>query len=170
MVLFSSALSLSIACAQTPPFIGEINSEGINIRADSTTNSEIICQINKGTSVSVISELYDWDKIRLPKIAPSYVKKGLLECTSYENTYGPGNSFQIQTNKRCLSATASKDRINVRLEPNESSQILGSLDKNEVVNIVKETGDWYRIEPIQNSFGWINKKFVNKTPQIERRK
>ena len=163
---------MNASSEQTSPFTGEINSEGINIRSDSTTESQIICQIKKGARVEVISELHDWYKIRLPKIAPSYVKKGLLECVNYENTAGPGNYMQIPTNKRCLSAKASKDRINVRLKPNESSVILGRLDKNEVANIVKEAGDWYRIEPIQNSFGWINKKFVSKATeaQIKRRK
>ncbi len=160
--LFAAVLNASSEGNSLTGFTGEINSEGINIRSDSTTQSQIICQIKKGASVEVISELYDWYKIRLPKIAPSYVKKDLLECVNYENTAGPGNSMQISTNKRCLSAKASKDRINVRLKPNEPSVILGRLDKNEVANIVKETGDWYRIEPIQNSFGWINKKFVSK--------
>jgi len=150
-------------------FTGQVNSEGINIRSDSTTESKIICQINKGDQVEVVSELYGWYKIRLPKQAPSYVRKDLLECTSYEKAVGFGNSMQIPTNKPCLSARASKDRINVRLKPNESAPILGRLSKNELVNIVNTAGDWQRIEPIQNSFGWINKKFVDKAPEKKRR-
>jgi uncharacterized protein YgiM (DUF1202 family) len=166
-LLFLFMASLSPSSAETPPFTGEINYDNINIRSDSTTGSEIICQVNKGARVEVILELYDWYKIRLIKQAPSYVKKDFFECVNYENPVTAMASFSAD--KRCLKASAIKGRINVRLKPNDSSAVLGRLDENETVNIVKLTGEWYRIEPIKNSFGWINKKFVTKAPDIKRR-
>lgn len=41
---------------------------------------------------------------------------------------------------------------------------MGRVNKNEIVNILEEKGDWYRIEPVNNSFGWINNKFVDRIP------
>ena len=163
--LFSAFLIAKASLAQTPVFTGEINSQNINIRADSTTEAEIICQINKGTKVEVISELYEWYKIRLPKAAPAFIKKEFLKCVNYENINSPG-ILPLKTGKDCISAVAIKDRINIRLKSDESSPVIGRLNENEVVNIVRPAGNWYMIEPIPNSFGWVNKKFVNKV-QVE---
>ncbi|MDP2043566.1 MAG: SH3 domain-containing protein, partial [Candidatus Omnitrophota bacterium] len=88
----------------------------------------------------------------LPKIAPSYIKKNLVKCINFDDTKPAG----------CLNAKVSGSRVNIRLEPSESSWILGKVDKLTVVNILKEEGAWYKIEPVHQSYGWVNKKFVNK--------
>jgi len=125
-------------------FQGEVNADDINIRSDSTSNSEVICKINKSQTVDVISELYDWYKIKLPTEAPSFINK---EFTSPVD------------NK---TAKVMKDNVNIRLKPNTSSAILGRVNTNEVVIVLEERGDWYRIEPVKDSAGWIHKNFVNK--------
>jgi len=128
-------------------FGGEINANNINIRSDSTVGSKIICIINKGEPVEVIRESYEWYKIKLPKTAPSFIKKNLVGLIDEK------------------TAKVIKDNVNIRLGPDESSPILGKADKNEAINILEERGEWYKIEPLNNSFGWVNKKFVNPAPQ-----
>lgn len=151
MVIFLLAYNPSLAKEQ-PPFKGVVNADNINVRSDSTVSSEVICPVSKGDTLEVISECYDWYKIRLPKNACAYIKKNMAECINTE------------TGKQCLAALALKDRVNIRLRPSESSPILGRVNKNEIINIRGIKGEWYKIEPAQNSFGWIHKKFVNKTP------
>jgi len=103
--------------------------------------------VNKDQPVAVVKELYEWYKIRLPKIAPSFIKKDLVILID---------------NK---TAKPIKDSVNIRLNPDDSSPILGKLGKNEVIVIVENMGEWYKIEPINESFGWVNKKFVNLAPR-----
>ncbi|MFH0918116.1 MAG: SH3 domain-containing protein [Candidatus Omnitrophota bacterium] len=136
-------------------FTGQINASGINVRVDATVASEVICTLAKGESVEVVREVYGWYKIRLPKEAPAYIKKNLLECNSVNPDFASPSG-------KCLSAKVIKDRVNVRLGPTESAWILGKIDKDTVVNIVAEKGGWYRIHPVYQSYGWVNKKFVNK--------
>ena len=132
-------------------FQGEINANNINIRSDSRVGSKIICIANNGEPVEVIKESYGWYKIRLPKTAPSFIKKNLVGLVDKK------------------TAKVIKDNVNIRLRPDESSPILGKADKNEVINIVEERGEWYKIEPLNNSFGWVNKKFVDKADTINKR-
>jgi uncharacterized protein YgiM (DUF1202 family) len=141
-------------------FTGQINANGINVRVDATVGAEVVCTLVKGELVEVLQEAYDWYKIRLPAGAPSYIKKSLLECNNVSrNSVNP--DFAAQSGK-CLSAKVIKDRVNVRLKPTESSWILGKVDQDTVVNIVADEGGWYRIHPVYQSYGWVNKKFVNK--------
>ncbi len=134
-------------------FSGQINAENINARVDATVGSAVICSLPKGQLVEIVSEAYDWYKIRLPKEAPSYVKKDLVECINPDPAANP---------EKCLSAKVIKDRINIRLGPSESTWILGKADKPTVVNILGQESGWYKIQPIYQSYGWVNKKFVSK--------
>lgn len=169
--VFALLLQCTICSAGSPPlFQGEVNSANINVRSDATVSSEIICALGENYRVEVILELYDWYKIRLPQNAPSYIKKNLTACIN----------IQSATENRCKNAKVLKDKVNIRLRPNGASPIIGVIEKNEVVNILNEKGGWYKIEPAQNSFGWINKRFVNpltkdfgvgvnKAPNLEKR-
>lgn len=129
-------------------FQGEVNANNTNVRTDSTVNSKIICNLTKGSYVDVLWELYDWYKIRLPKAAPSFIKKSLAELIDEK------------------TAKVLKDNVNVRLGPSEASSIIGKANKDEILNVFGEKVDWYKIEPVNNSFGWIHKKFVNKAVKL----
>ena len=126
------------------PFLGQVQADNINVRADSTVSSAIICKVNKGDYVEVLSELYGWYKIRLPKHTPAYVKKELVEL------------MDAQT------ARVVKDKVNIRLLPSESSPTIGKAAPGELVNILDFQKGWYKIEPAEISFGWINGKFVTR--------
>jgi len=130
-------------------FHGEVKEDNINIRSDSTTSAEIICKVNKNEPLDVLSELYGWYKVRLPPNAPSFIKKEFVALDEEK------------------TAKVSKDNVNIRLRPDISSPILGKLSQDEPVNILKDFGEWYRIEPVKNSFGWILSNFVKK---IEKKK
>lgn len=157
LLLLSLFLFFDASFAKNPPlFQGEVNADNINIRSDSTLSALVICTVKKGERLEVTLELYDWYKIRLPKNSPSYVKKGLAECFNF-----------AQNSKTCLNAKILKDRVNVRLKSSESSPIIGKVNKDEVVNVLEDRGNWLKIEPVANSSGWIHKKFINKVSAQE---
>jgi uncharacterized protein YgiM (DUF1202 family) len=130
-------------------FTGQINADDINVRVDATVGSGVACTLSKEQPVEVVLEIYDWYKIRLPKTAPSYIKKDLVECIN-------------NASEKCSNAKVISNRVNIRLAPSESSWILGKVDKSTVINIIQDEGDWYKIEPVHQSYGWVNKKFINK--------
>jgi uncharacterized protein YgiM (DUF1202 family) len=125
-------------------FQAEVTGEDINVRTDSTVSSDVICKVKKGEQVDVVSSLYDWYKIRLPKDAPSYIRKDFVKI-SEDNI-----------------ASVAKDNVNIRSKPDISSPILGKIKRDTRVTIIEDKGDWYKIEPVDNSFGWINKNFANR--------
>lgn len=155
-MLFMQVAGFSLAEApvnleQEYPFIAEVNSDNINIRSDSTVSSLVISKINKGYLVEVVYGLYDWYKIRLPQNAPAFISKDFVDASEGE------------------TATVIKDNVNIRIAPDISSLIIGKADKDTEITIVGEEGDWYRIEPIKNSFGWLHKNFADKIDPIKLR-
>jgi uncharacterized protein YgiM (DUF1202 family) len=133
---------------------GQVNSDNINLRADSTPVSEVICIVNKGTEVEVVEEYYDWYKIRLPKSAPSYIKKRFVAC------------LDEAVQPVCSNARVISNRVNIRARPSESAPILGRADKTQSLVILSEEKGWYKIQPIPNSYAWIHKKFIDPIPQL----
>jgi uncharacterized protein YgiM (DUF1202 family) len=166
LLLCLSLFVFNIAPAQESfPFRGEVNANKINVRIDSTVSSQIICTLDSGARVDVVWEFYDWYKIRLPKFSPCFVKKDLTACINYKQADATRSTQLYSPSEQCRSAKILKDNVNVRLSPSESSPIIGEVHKNEVVNILKESQGWYRIEPVLNSFGWINKRFISKASE-----
>jgi uncharacterized protein YgiM (DUF1202 family) len=160
LALVILALLVNFVYAQELPFDGEINAKDINLRADATTTAAVLSVLEKGERVEVVLEQYEWYKIRLPKRLPVYLKKTLAACIKY--TEKPPATETSLSVKQCVSAKVLGDRVNIRAKPSESAPIVGIADKNEIVNVISGSGDWYKIEPIQNSFGWVHKRFINR--------
>ena len=164
--IYFTIVSFNNCFAEELPFQGQVNSDNINIRSDSTVSAEIICSLNKGMRLEVIQELYDWYKVRLPKFCPSYIKKNMVECAKPKIPDYP-LSAPAQGNV-CAAVKVIKERVNIRLNPDEASLIIGRANKNEILSIVKEKGEWYGIEPAQDSLGWVHKKFIKIIPVTSR--
>jgi uncharacterized protein YgiM (DUF1202 family) len=74
------------------------------------------------------------------------------------------NPFHNQT------ATANSD-VNLRTEPNSTSDAIGVVTKNSKVRIVNSQNNWYQVDVIQQgrdrtgglnaTRGWLNGKYVD---------
>jgi uncharacterized protein YgiM (DUF1202 family) len=142
------------------PFTGEINENNINVRCDATVSSDIICTVNKHVIAEVTAEAFGWYKIRLPRHATCYINARYVDIVSRSAGEKGLSDFGM----------ANADSVNIRLQPDERSCILGRVDKNKALNIISKEGDWFKIYAPDTTHGWINKKFVSplKTPaQVE---
>lgn len=154
--LISTALAEDV-----PRFWGEINGDDINIRADSTLNAIVLCKASRGEKVEVVSERYDWYKIKLPRSVPAYVKKDLVEVMVNLSTLQPNQPVAPVLSEQ--TAKVLKDNVNIRFSPSESAAIIGQVKQNEVVRIQEEQSGWYRINPPDSCFGWVHKQLVKKS-------
>lgn len=63
-----------------------------------------------------------------------------------------------------LSVAASK--VNVRSGPGTSHEILWSVGKYYPVDIIKKSGNWYRIRDFEGDTGWIFRSLLKKIPAV----
>ncbi len=130
--LFSSAFSLTK---------GKVTKDGINLRTDSRITSSVICKLERGEGVNILSEKYDWYKIILPEKCSCYVYKAYLK---------------VRGNKGVCTAT----NVNIRTKPSLDSEIVGRLSKGEQVRVLGVNGDFYKIIPTAKCYGYVHKIFV----------
>jgi len=124
------------------PFVGEINEDSVNVRAGESTNFERLCQLNKNKEVVVVSKSYSWYKIRLPKEADCYISAKYVKPTFDNIGMVLGN------------------RVNLRAGTLAKSSIIGKVGNGTRVRILSRDNGWYKIEPMEGSFGWVADNFV----------
>ncbi|MDD5594890.1 MAG: SH3 domain-containing protein [Candidatus Omnitrophica bacterium] len=170
LIFFYLVLFFNLSFAENfTPFQGRINAQGINIRCSSTINSEVISKANKGEQVSVVSQAYEWYKVQLPKNAAIFVNKDFLAPVN-EKTTPALTSPPLNGQPQPQLAKVIKDNVNIRLSASEKSSIIGKLSLNQAVTVLNITGGWAQILPVTNSYGWVNKKFVDRIPEPEKKK
>jgi len=140
---------LTLCCSSTLgwtaerfPFLGEVTSDKVSIRAGFNVNFERLDIVPKGTSLIVLDTNYDWYKVQLPASAKAYVRVDYVKVVS-------DKVGQI-----------SADRLNIRAGRGVNFSAIGQLNKGAYVRLVSKFDDWFQIEPVEGLYGWISKDFL----------
>ncbi len=133
---------LVFAGQESFPFLAEITGDQVNVRAGQSANFERLCQLGKGTEVIVLEKGYSWYKIQLPSSAKSFIHKDYVQFLG-QNAGG-----------------VLGDNVNIRAGAGVHYTVLGQLTKGEQVFIEEDLEEWYRIQPVLGSYGWVAEGFL----------
>ena len=133
MISFAGLLP---AKKETFPFLAEINSNNVNIRAGQSANFEALCRLNKGDQAVVIAHEYSWYKIQMPPAAKLFISDKYV---------------LVKGTKGIITA---KD-VNVRAGAGINATILKQLPLGDEVVILEKKQGWLRIAPVPQTFGWV---------------
>ena len=111
-----------------------ISSEDLGLRKGADSSHEIITSIPRGARVNIIDKVSDnWYKVGY-KYFVGYVEAKDIRVL--------GDNLN-QDNVGLISA----NQLNVRTSPNENGQVIGTLHKNDKVNVLDKSIDgWYKID------------------------
>ena len=139
-------------------------SSGLNVRSEASTSSTILGTLYSGSSVNIIGESGSWYKIKYNS-GYGYVHKDYISVdgSSSDNTNnnasnGNNNSSETVINKIGYVYNVSSG-LNVRSEASTSSTILGTLYSGSSVNIIGESGSWYKIT-YNSSTAYVHKDYI----------
>jgi uncharacterized protein YraI len=145
-ILFVSLglFSLSSAFAQQEifPFLAQVTTDSVNVRAGQSANFETLCQLSRGEDVVVVGRSYKWYEIQLPLNARAFISDKYVTLLS-------GGEGEINAGG-----------VNVRAGTSIQSTIVGQLDKGSRVRILGKQEGWYRIEPSPSIHGWVADQFL----------
>ena len=125
------------------PYLGVITAQRVKVRAGPNQNFEELCKLGTGEEIVVVEKSYDWCKVKLPVGASSFIHANYVE-------YLWDDVGQVKG-----------DRVNIRAGKDVKYSIIGQAFKGQLVKIVERTLDWYKIEPIDQSYGWTACEFVS---------
>ena len=131
------------AAPETPPASttgnATVTASALNIRKDPSTNYKAIGSLKKGTRIQVLESNGNWLKINEGWVYSAYVKMD--------------NGSDVYTEVKNAVVTANE--LNIRNGPSLSAQKIGSLVRNQKVEVLETNGDWYR-----TNYGWVHKSSV----------
>ena len=128
------------------PFHARPNRDHVRVRADSTTNSPILGELNSDSVISVISERWNWYQVRLSPEIPGYIHSEYLRSSARGET------------------EITRDHVNVRANPTLSAPILGQLDKHVRVEVVRREGKWARVRSLPTLTGYVHSRLLTRVP------
>ncbi|MGU8345701.1 SH3 domain-containing protein [Clostridium perfringens] len=125
-----------------------ISSEDLGLRKGADSSHEIITSIPRGARVNIIDKVSDnWYKVGYKDFA------GYVEAKDIRVL---GDNLN-QDNVGLISA----NQLNVRTSPNENGQVIGTLHKNDKVNVLDKSIDgWYKID-FNGRRAYVSSKYVN---------
>ena len=137
VVLFLCPISFSNA-EEDFPKIGFVRNDNVNVRAGDNINFESLCQLKKGDPIKIIGRRYSWFKIKLPRDAYAYIKTDYVDLSQEKNR-----------------GIVKASRVNIRVGPGTKYSIMGQVSAPEELNVLGEEDGWYKIEPPNQTAGWI---------------
>jgi len=138
----SAAWSQKLVNQEFRPFVAEVTAENVNVRAGQSINFERLCQLDQGDEVVVVGKQFSWYKIQLPATAKSYVSKEYVQYLG-QNAGG-----------------ITADTVNIRAGAGIHHTVVGYFSRGEQVYILEDLEEWYRIEPVPESYGWIAEEYL----------
>ncbi|MGL4914447.1 MAG: SH3 domain-containing protein [Romboutsia sp.] len=125
----------------------QCNTDSLNIRKGPSSSEKIVGQLKYGDKVSVVINLTtNWTKINFNG-EYAYVSTKYLS----ESVQAPSNSTFMKCNASIL---------NIRSEPSQSENILGTLKKGDKIEIIYHLNSgWSRIKFYRN-YGYVNTSYL----------
>ena len=135
--------SASVAFAET----GTVKADRVNVRGVAGMAGEVITQLGKGESVTVLEPVVvkaakgdptNWFKIALPANTPLWV-----------------NAAFVGTNN-----TVSAKKLNVRGGPGENFSVVARLEKGAELKVLRHDGDWLEVQAPAGAAAYVVASFI----------
>ncbi len=151
--------------------VGVIRFEDVNVRQNPNTTSDIVANLSKGASVTVIGSSGPFYKVRTSNGKEGYIHEDLISVQAAEvPTVSGAGSGTTQTGK-ATSAGASSGRkpvatgvitggtVNMRQEPNTTSAVLTTIPDGTRVNIIAKKNGFMRVS-YNGKEGYVHRDYI----------
>lgn len=124
--------------------VGTVTADVLNVRETPGTSAKILAKVLQNTEVKVTETKDGWHRIVYNEIT-GWVCGDYL--TVREEAIGEG--------------IIGGSNVNVRNNPDLSSEVIIRLQKNDKVAVFNRKGDWYRIQLAGGQYGWVYKDLIS---------
>lgn len=134
-----------------------VTADVLRVRTEPNSSSSVMGRVYEGQKLQVIGEENGWYKINL---------NGKTGYVSSEFVSGGSTSSGSSNNDTTIQSASGNYTVNVsslrvRTGPSTSHTVLGSLHKGQVVQVVGEVQDWFKIN-YAGQTAYISKDYVTK--------
>ena len=142
-------------------------SSNLRVRSGASTSASVLGYLTNNAEVTILGTEGEWYKIQYNSgygyVSKEYITtNGNTTNNTGSNNTGNTGSSETEVNKTGYVYNVSSGGLRVRKEASTSSTVLGTLYSGNSVNIVGETGSWYKIK-YNSSYAYVHKDYITET-------
>ncbi|MGL5312829.1 MAG: SH3 domain-containing protein [Peptostreptococcaceae bacterium] len=151
---------------------GIVTASKLNVRSGPSTRNKVVGSLRRNNSVTITSSSNGWHKINLngkeAYVSSQYIKtdnsvvnnepSSVVSDTS-TNTASDTNFTVSETS---FTGVITTSKLNVRSGPSTKYGVIGSLRRNNSVNVTGSSNGWYRVN-VNGREGYISGQYVKES-------
>ncbi|MGN7939942.1 SH3 domain-containing protein [Metabacillus sp. 22489] len=139
----------------------KINSGTLNLRANTSTSSQVITTLKNGTAVTVLSEANGWSKVKVAG-KEGYVSSKYIVSNESNNSTNTkvSTSTNTSSNTETKYVNVSSGSLNLRASNSTSSSVLATLKKGTAVTVISEANGWSKVK-VAGKEGYVSTKYLS---------
>ena len=160
------------------PFLAETDELAVNVRKATSTKSEKVGRLERGTQLTVLSaELSSngevWYAVELKNGTRGYIRSDLLVPSKAQETAEIKRAEESQEAKRdTFKAKPTQASVNVRREASTKSEKTGQIKRGEILTVVSQVINnadeiWYAVQLVDGTTGYIRSDLLIETDETE---
>jgi len=134
--------ALNVCAKEQFPFIAQVKSSEVNIRAGQNVNFEKLGVLKEKEEVVIVGHEFSWYKIQLPISTKVYIR----------------SDYVLPLKDSILEITGTT--VNIRSGKNSESTAVGKVKKGDLLKKIAQEGDWVQVEPLENFYGWVHEDYL----------
>lgn len=138
---------------------GYIAGTDVRIRTGPGTGYDVAGFFDENESVQITDEIGDWYQVTRQNGYTGWVSKDFCRKGTAPYVSKPPKSSK-QSN--VLTAYISGTEVRMRTAPNTNSSIMGYFNNQEVVEIIDDSGNWYKVRRSNGDVGWVSGQFCKR--------
>jgi len=127
-------------------------------------SSRTIGVVSADTEIEIVSEVNNWVQIKVGSNTGWIVKANISDTSTTNNTPEtnnvPENNTQEEQRTGYEQKTAYVNTDTARVRETAGGKIIGNININDVVTIIGEEGDWYKITCKDFQNGFVSKSLI----------
>ncbi|MCM3566465.1 N-acetylmuramoyl-L-alanine amidase [Neobacillus mesonae] len=139
-----------------------IGTDSVNIRSGPDLSYPLTAIAKRGETYEIVQEQGDWIEIRYAVSKTGWVVKWLVvkENDQPQNTASSQNTQSTQISPSTDIGVVDADTLNIRMDPSNSSSVVGKLALGTMVTIYSRQNNWLEIG-FADLRGWADAEFIN---------
>jgi N-acetylmuramoyl-L-alanine amidase len=160
LILVLALISLSIPHSS---FLAEntnvvIKVDSLNVRSGPGLSFQVISSVKKNQAYEVLSREGEWIEIKISQSLNGWVASWLV-AEQTTNTNGGSST----TNVKSENLEATGDGLRIRKGPGTNFQVIGSVNKGDILQFKEKSENWVKIS-FKQYVGWVHSDYLKGIP------
>lgn len=134
-----------------------VNSSGVNIRTEPSSDADVIGQLSQGESLNVQGMTGDW-YIILYNGVNAYVNKEYVSGELLK--YLPATAMELKAPESDVYGVVNADGLNLRTDATLDAEVIKQLSNGTTVDVIGVSSDWAKIRDNTGATGYVSTAYL----------